>query len=76
MTLDANGNPDVMGSLEMTPDQIAMSNKLRLAFNALHAEIELNASTLPKPEAARLFAMAKTHLELSCMAAIKGVSRS
>lgn len=73
---DANGNPDVMGSRPMSPQQIADADELRLAFNALHALIEKHASTLPKPEAGRMFSVAKTHLELACMAAVKGISRT
>jgi len=72
---DANGNPDVMGSRQMTPQQLADADELRLAYNALHALIEKHASTLPKPEAGRMFSVAKTKLELSCLAAIKGISR-
>lgn len=74
--MDANGNPDVMGARPMTPQQIADADEVRLAMNAAHAVIERHASTLPKPEAARLFAVAKTHMEIACMMAVKGISRT
>lgn len=74
--IDANGNPDVMGSRPMNPQQLADANELRLAFNALHAIIERHAGSLPPAEAGRMFSISKTHLELSCMAAVKGVSRT
>lgn len=75
MKYDANGNPDVCGSREMDAKQLEDVEALRLAFNELLALIDDKAMHLPNAEAARMFAVAKTQLELAAMAAIKGVSR-
>lgn len=73
MNFDANGNPDVMGSFKMDPSRVAEADELRLEFNALHTKLAGNPSL--SGEAARLFAIARTHLELSCLAAVKAISR-
>lgn len=67
---------DVMGSRPMTQRQQAQADSLRRQFEQVHEAI-----TPPKddpvvsPEAARLFAVARTQLELACLAAVKAVSR-
>ena len=71
MILDKNGNPDVMGSRSLNAPQIVQVETLKLEFNALHQKLMLSSS----PEAARLFAIARTHLEIACMSAVKAISR-
>ena len=74
MSFDANGNPDVMGSRSLSAPQLDSVNGLKLDFNALHKMCMGDPGT--PPEAARLFAIARTHLELACMAAVKAISRT
>jgi hypothetical protein len=71
---DRNGNPDVMGSKPLGAKQISVVNDLKLEFNALHQKL-CGTYMSANPEAARLLNIAKTHLELGCMAAVKAVSR-
>jgi hypothetical protein len=71
---DANGNPDVMGSRDLTPSQAETANMLKAEYNALYARISGTPQT--PADAARLFAVARTLLEQSCMAAVKAVSRT
>ena len=70
---DAYGNPDIMGSRPMSPEQFKRMDKLRLMFNAVHSELASDPGDTQ--EASRLFAVARTQLELSCMAAVKAISR-
>jgi len=67
--------PDVMGSRPMNDEQARQADSLRAAFNHLHAMCTPPDGTPMTPEAARLFAVARTQLELACMAAVKAVSR-
>ena len=76
MTFDMNGNPDVMGSVLLSAQQIDAVNALKLDFNALHQKCMLPPSDNASPEALRLYAIARTHLEIACMAAVKAISRS
>lgn len=73
MKLDTNGNPDVMGYRDMTQQQIAFAQELREAFNAVDAKLHGNPGS--SPESLRLYAVARTQLELACMAAVKAISR-
>lgn len=66
---------DVMGSRPMTDAQMQQADRLRQAFEQLHAMITPPNDAAVTPEAGRLFAVARTQLELSCMAAVKAVSR-
>ena len=74
MTFDDNGNPDVMGPRPLSAPQVDAVQALRLDFNALHQKCSSDPTT--PPEAARLYAIARTHLEIACMAAVKAVSRA
>lgn len=65
----------VMGSRPMSPDQIAYADELRRDFEALHGKLFVAGTNDGKGEAARLYAIARTQLELACMAAVKAVSR-
>ena len=76
MGFDDNGNPDVMGPRPMSAQQVDAVQALRLDFNALHQKCMLPPSDNASPEALRLYAIARTHLEIACMAAVKAVSRS
>lgn len=71
---DANGNPDVMGARILNPASVAAADALRLEFNALAAKLQ--GAPGQNAESARLFAIARTNLEISCMAAVKAISRS
>ncbi len=73
MDFDANGNPDVMGPRKMGEDGVARTRKMQDAFNDLHQKC-MGAPTTTG-EAARLYAIARTHLELASMAAVKAISR-
>ena len=73
MTLDARGNPDVMGSRKMSPAVFAEADQLRMDFNALHAQLVRDDTS--NPESARIMALARDHLEIACMLAIKSLSR-
>ena len=66
---------DVMGSREMNDAQKHQADRLRQAFEQLNAMLLPPSGTPLTPEAARLFSVARTQLELSCMAAVKAVSR-
>jgi len=70
---DENGNPDVMGARVLTDAQIEEASNLKLAFNSLYRACMGNH--VAPAEAARLFAMARTHLEIACMCAVKAISR-
>lgn len=74
-TFDSNGNPDVMGSREMTKSQLSSATEVREMFNDIHGRL-MPTPGEHNPEAARLFALARTHLEMACMFAVKGISRS
>lgn len=67
--------PDVMGSRPMTDEQQRRAETLRAAFNQLHAMCQPPPDVPVTAEAGRLFAVARTQLELACMAAVKAVSR-
>ena len=71
---DANGNPDIMGSRQMTPVQLAAVDALRLEFNALHQKLAGDPTI--RSEQSRLYAIARTHLETAAMFAIKAASRA
>lgn len=71
---DDNGNPNVMGSRPVSESQAGTIKSIHADFNALHARI--SGTPGANAEAARLFAVARTHLELACMAATKAISRS
>lgn len=71
---DENGNPDVMGSRPLTDSQKDTIAMLRREYNALHSRI--SGAPGQTPESARLFAMARTQLEISYMTAVKAVSRT
>lgn len=80
--LDENGNPDVMGPRAMDADQERAAQALKLLFNEISKRIAQARNDLSTPralthhnEAMRLLAIAQTHLEISCMAAVKGISR-
>ena len=73
MTIDVRGNPDVMGSRKMDPAVFAEADALRMDFNALHAQLVRDATS--NPESARLMGLARDHLEVACMCAIKSLSR-
>ena len=76
MIPDKYGNPDVMGSRQMTQLQQEFAQlrlELREAFNAVHAKCQ--APPGASPECQRLYAVARTQLELACMAAVKAISR-
>lgn len=73
MSTDARGNPDVMGSRPMSGAVQLEAEQLRLDFNALHLQLDRGATS--NPESARLMAMARDHLEIACMCAIKSLSR-
>lgn len=70
---DAAGNPDVMGSRPLNEAQSAAAEKMRLECNLLITR--MHGSPGSTPEALRLYAIARTHLELACMAAVKAISR-
>lgn len=70
---DIRGNPDVMGSRTMSPAAMAEAEHLKLDFNALHAHLDRGATS--NPESARLMAMARSHLEIACLCAVKALSR-
>ena len=72
MPFDSRGNPDVAGPRQMSPSQITTAREVQDDFNALIAK--LSAPT--NDEAARLFALARTHLEIASMLAVKAISRS
>jgi hypothetical protein len=74
MPFDINGNPDVMGSRVLTPSQVDTVNSIKADFNALHARLSGTPDT--RGDADRLLAIARTQLELACMAAVKAISRS
>lgn len=71
--LDSRGNPDVMGSRKVSGAISLEMEQLKLDFNALHAQLHRDATD--NPESARLMEIARTHLEIACMAAIKSLSR-
>ncbi len=75
MQFDANGNPDVMGSRPLSQSQAEAIASIKADFNALHARL-MSTPGASTPEAGRLFAIARTQLELACMAAVKAVSRT
>ena len=64
-----------MGSRQMTPEQMAYTEELRHDFEALHGKLFVAGTHDGRGEAARLYAVARTQLELACMAAVKAVSR-
>lgn len=66
---------DVMGTREMSDAQLAHASRLRAAFETLNGMLTPPAETPVTADAARLFAIARTQLELSCLAAVKAVSR-
>lgn len=70
---DKYGNPDVMGSRQMTQLQQEFAQELGEAFDAVHAKCQ--APPGASPECQRLYAVARTQLELACMAAVKAISR-
>jgi hypothetical protein len=65
----------VMGSRQMTPEQAAYADELKRDFEALHGKLFVAGTHDGRGEAARLYAVARTQLELACMAAVKAVSR-
>ncbi len=67
---------DVMSSRPMTPEQIAFADELRRDFEALNGKLYLPGTHDGRSDAARLYALARTQLELACMAAVKAVSRT
>lgn len=64
-----------MGSRDMTAEQSAYADELRRDFEALHGKLFVAGTHDGRSEAARLYAVARTQLELACMAAVKAVSR-
>lgn len=71
--LDARGNPDVMGPRKMRPDVFKDADHLRMEFNAIHMQLDRDPTSTP--ESARLLAMARGHLEIACLLAVKAISR-
>ena len=71
---DANGNPDVMGARPLTSSQRDTVEHVIADFNALHAKLQGAPGT--NADAGRLFAVARTQLELACMVAVKAISRT
>jgi hypothetical protein len=59
----------------MNDAQVRQADAIRQAFNQMHAMLTPPKDTPVTPEAGRLFSVARTQLELSCMAAVKAVSR-
>lgn len=62
----------------MTPEQIAYADEIRRDFEALHGKMIIAGtagSAGDREDAARLYALARTHLEIACMIAVKAVSR-
>jgi len=68
-------NLKVMGSRPMTPEQSAFADELKRDFEALHGKLFVAGTHTGNGDAARLYALARTQLELACMAAVKAVSR-
>ena len=70
---DANGNADIHGPRPMSPAQIGEARQLMNDFNAL--AVQLQRDDTSNPESARLMSMARSHLEIACMCAVKALSR-
>lgn len=67
---------DVMGSRPMNNRQSTQADRLRLLFEQINAALTPpNDDIAVTPEAARLFSMARSELEKSCLLAVKAVSR-
>lgn len=67
---------NVMGSRPMTQRQTAQADALRYQFEQLHSALmPPPGNPAVTPEAQRLFAVARTQVELACLAAVKAVSR-
>jgi len=66
---------DVMGSRTMTDEQQRRAERLQQAFEQVHAMCSPPSDAPVTVESGRLFAIARTQLELACMAAVKAVSR-
>jgi len=71
--LDRNGHPDIMGPRPMNEELLGSARALQDAFNQVHAMCVDDGE--PTPEAERLLAMARTHLEIASMCAVKAISR-
>ena len=67
---------DVMGSRPMSDRQLKQAEALRQMFEQANAALTPpQGDATMTPEAGRLFAVARTQLELACLAAVKAVSR-
>jgi hypothetical protein len=67
---------EVMGPRSMTDRQMRQAENLQTLFENVNKTITPPADEqMMTPEAARLFAVARTQLELACLAAVKAVSR-
>lgn len=65
----------VMDSRMMTLDQVAYADELKRDFESLHGKLFVAGTHDGHGEAARLYAVARTQLEIACMVAVKAVSR-
>ena len=66
---------NVMSSRPMTPAQTSKADALRADFEALYAKLHPNGTIGHGDQSARLYAVAKTQLEIACAMAVKAVSR-
>lgn len=77
MNLDKNGNPDVtrIVYLPISDEQKAYVEHIKLKANELH-ELYSKVSFTRTPEEGRLWALARTHLEIASMFAVKAATCS
>lgn len=65
----------VMGSRHMTAANGEKANKIRDAAEELHKLLFPNGTVVAGDESARLYAVARTQLEIACAMGVKAVSR-